>query len=56
MKPFILAAAVAAFEFSFLVSVATLPDPSAVAAQARSAPPHGLAQRAAGPVPCTPQG
>jgi hypothetical protein len=53
MKPFILVAAVAAFELAFLASVATPPsEAAAVGAPGQ----HALAQRAGEPAPCTPPG
>jgi hypothetical protein len=56
MKSIILAAAVTAFEFAFLVSIATPPAETASTAQLRSAGPRDLAQGARSPVPCTPPG
>jgi hypothetical protein len=60
MKPLILVAAVVAFEFAFVASIATPPTP---APQTLSAVPSSgepgqrvLAQRAGEPVPCTPRG
>ena len=59
MKPFILVAAVAAFELAFVASIATPPTPAPESASmVRSQEPgqHVLAQRAGDPVPCTPRG
>jgi hypothetical protein len=59
MKPFILVAAVAAFEFAFVASIATPPTPAPETFSAvRSQEPgqQVLAQRASAPVPCTPRG
>jgi hypothetical protein len=59
MKTMILAAAVAAFEFAFVASIATSPaGPAggAATAQAGGRTPTSVAQRASAPVPCTPPG
>ncbi len=59
MKTMILVAAVAAFEFAFVVSIATPPSgPTAAAAAARSGEQRSgeLAQRAGAQLPCTPPG
>jgi len=59
MKTIILVAAVTAFEFSFLASVATTPrvETDAVTAVQPKAPAaESLAQGSGAPVPCTPPG
>jgi hypothetical protein len=56
MKTVILAAAVAAFELAFFVSIATPPAVAASAAQPRRAGQQALAQGTEAPVPCTPRG
>jgi hypothetical protein len=59
MKPIILVAAVAAFELSFLASIATPPPPTPEAVSAlrsQDAGQDSLAQRVGDPVPCTPRG
>ncbi len=59
MKTIILAAAVAAFEFAFIASIASPPSPapeSVTAVQSREAGHQSLAQRSGAPVPCTPRG
>jgi hypothetical protein len=56
MKSIVLVAAVAAFEFAFFASVATLPAGTAVADQPARSGQQGLVQRAELPVPCTPRG
>jgi hypothetical protein len=56
MKTVILAAAVAAFELAFFVSIATPPAEAAAMVQPRRTGPQALAQGAEVPVPCTPRG
>jgi hypothetical protein len=59
MKPFILVAAVAAFELAFVASIAGSPSPApetVAAARAQAPGQHALAQRAGEPVPCSPPG
>ena len=59
MKPFILVAAVAAFELAFLASIASPPShpaEPATAAQSQTADPEALAQGAAAPAPVSPRG
>jgi hypothetical protein len=59
MKPLILAAAVAAFEFAFLASIATPPSaaPEQVAsARPQQADPQELAQQQGRLVPASPRG
>jgi hypothetical protein len=59
MKTIVLVAAVAAFEFAFLASIATTPGPQsgeASAARSSGAGADRFAQRSASPVPCTPPG
>jgi hypothetical protein len=57
MKPFILVAAVAAFELAFVASIAASPATESFAASKAQAPgQRALAQRAGEPVPCSPPG
>lgn len=59
MKPLILVAAVLAFEFAFVASIATTPVPESGTVSMVTSPEPGqgaLAQRAGEPVPCTPHG
>jgi hypothetical protein len=59
MKTMILVAAVAAFEFAFVASIATPPAGSAAeaaAVQSRGQGTTSLAQRAGAQVPCAPPG
>jgi hypothetical protein len=59
MKTMILVAAVAAFEFAFIASIATPPSgPVAERAsvQPRSRPSTSVAQRGESQIPCTPPG
>ncbi len=59
MKTIVLVAAVAAFEFAFLASVATTPVPQAgdvSAVQSTRAGADRMAQRSGSPIPCTPPG
>ncbi len=57
MKPLILVAAVAAFEFAFLASIATPPSAAEQVSAARSQPAsRQLAQGSGAPVPCAPPG
>jgi hypothetical protein len=59
MKTMILVAAVAAFEFAFIASIATPPSGTAAEAASvrpRSSPSTAVAQRAGSQVPCTPPG
>jgi len=59
MKTIVLVAAVAAFEFAFVASIATtpsLPTDQVTAVQPRDATSQSLANRAGAPVPCTPPG
>jgi len=59
MKTIILVAAVAAFEFSFLASIAMPPRAeggAVTSAQALTPASESLAQQGGAPVPCTPPG
>jgi hypothetical protein len=59
MKTIILVAAVAAFEFAFLASIATTPGPQAGEVSSVRSAGEGagrMAQRSGAPVPCTPPG
>jgi hypothetical protein len=59
MKTMILVAAVAAFEFSFVASIATSPagpGRGAASAQAGGRSPASVSQRVGAQLPCTPPG